>query len=1088
MFRAGVPSRIDGFTITGSDQAGGIVVNGYARFLEISNNLVASNQGPSAAGIRIGHPTLDNGGDATESSFNERVNIHNNHVAQNGGLVEPGAGIGLYTGSDAYRVTNNFVCGNFAQNDGAGVAHYGFSPGGLIADNQVIFNQAFDQTVAAGGNGGGILIAGHEQNPGAANPLSPGSGSVQVLRNRIQGNQAGSGDGGGIALRYINGQDVRPVIGGAATARSGWHSVDILNNVIVNNVAGYRGGAISLLDALNTSIINNTIANNDSTATAAGALTTTLNSSNPQPAGIIAGVHSNAALNGTPAGAFSNPVLTNNIILGNRSHTWATTSTTTNPPGQAGGILTPGAVWDFAVIGIVGNLNPTSSVLSDVPNNDPYRVASSNNRFANASIAAGGGAGGQRDVFVNPYFNAGPGAPGVVIRTGSDISIVSPTGTVTTSGTVVGGEFTTAIQSAAATDEGGNFIDVHYGPLTVANSDYHLANIGPCLPTSGGACLAIDGGSSPAPAKAALATDVDVQLRAGTYDIGADEFYIDPAGGQGNVPPAVASIPSQSVLVGAPFAFAVDATDANPQDQLTFSISTAPLGSATLPATLPSIDASTGFITWSALASPVFNGMNPGNQRDYAVTVTASDGVATSVPRTFTLSVIRSAGNPNAANDTYDVNRNGLFRTLAPGVLGNDTNPNQAVAPLRAILQSGLSPATSGTLNLSATGAFDFAPAANFVGTTSFTYRASNGANSNPASLATVTLRRELAVTSARHADGKWIISGIGRRLVGAGPRRLTISRDPNATDAASRRIVRQTVAVAADGSYSWSIEATSGAPVAGGGVVPGYAVGDTISIVADQGGGGAFTLTLVPTVNAVAGSEALTSVYVQCPGDTDGDAVIDQAVPGRQVVCKHLAAGDGYSRMADGTELYTFGFSDVTGTPATEAIGKGILNAQFPAPTLQFDEGDEVYLTLTNVGMLHRPDLFDPHSVHFHGFPNAAKRVRRRAREQHLDQHGIELHVLLQDRGAGHVHVSLPRRGSRTHADGHARQSVREAAPGWQCVHGQQQRQNVFAVRLQRRDGSTGYDVEFPIQIGSFDSNFHIQHIKRAAAAVRGR
>jgi FtsP/CotA-like multicopper oxidase with cupredoxin domain len=35
--------------------------------------------------------------------------------------------------------------------------------------------------------------------------------------------------------------------------------------------------------------------------------------------------------------------------------------------------------------------------------------------------------------------------------------------------------------------------------------------------------------------------------------------------------------------------------------------------------------------------------------------------------------------------------------------------------------------------------------------------------------------------------------------------------------------------------------------------------------------------------------------------------------------------------------------------------------------------EGDEFYLTLTNVGTFNRPDLFDPHTVHYHGFPNAA-------------------------------------------------------------------------------------------------------------------
>ena len=114
---------------------------------------------------------------------------------------------------------------------------------------------------------------------------------------------------------------------------------------------------------------------------------------------------------------------------------------------------------------------------------------------------------------------------------------------------------------------------------------------------------------------------------------------------------------------------------------------------------------------------------------------------------------------------------------------------------------------------------------------------------------------------------------------------------------------------------------------------------------------------------------------FVQCPGDTDGDAIIDHAGPGAPE--RGVQAPRGRRRIHQdgrhgGTELYTFGFNDVTGQPRGHAIEKGILNAHFPAPTLAFDEGDEVYLTLTNVGTLLRPDLFDPHSVHFHGFPNA--------------------------------------------------------------------------------------------------------------------
>ena len=36
-------------------------------------------------------------------------------------------------------------------------------------------------------------------------------------------------------------------------------------------------------------------------------------------------------------------------------------------------------------------------------------------------------------------------------------------------------------------------------------------------------------------------------------------------------------------------------------------------------------------------------------------------------------------------------------------------------------------------------------------------------------------------------------------------------------------------------------------------------------------------------------------------------------------------------------------------------------------------DEDDELFLTLTNVGMIMRPDLFEQHTVHFHGYPNAS-------------------------------------------------------------------------------------------------------------------
>src|ERR1700682_3786698 len=50
-----------------------------------------------------------------------------------------------------------------------------------------------------------------------------------------------------------------------------------------------------------------------------------------------------------------------------------------------------------------------------------------------------------------------------------------------------------------------------------------------------------------------------------------------------------------------------------------------------------------------------------------------------------------------------------------------------------------------------------------------------------------------------------------------------------------------------------------------------------------------------------------------------------------------------------------------------------GVMNGNIPAPLFAINEDDEFFLTLTNVGMIMRPDLFEQHTVHFHGYPNAS-------------------------------------------------------------------------------------------------------------------
>jgi len=219
--------------------------------------------------------------------------------------------------------------------------------------------------------------------------------------------------------------------------------------------------------------------------------------------------------------------------------------------------------------------------------------------------------------------------------------------------------------------------------------------------------------------------------------------------------------------------------------------------------------------------------------------------------------------------------------------------------------------------------------------------------------------------------------------------------------------------------------------------------------------------------------STAQAEVFVQCPGDTNGDAVIDTPDPNQpNAVCKHLTGGDGFVTMADGRPLYMFGFSDVTGLAPTAVMSAGDLAANFPAPTLSFKEGDEVYLTLTNVGMAMRPDLFDPHSVHFHGFPQAAPVYD-----------GVPDSSISINMGASlSYYYNIVEPGTYMyHCHVEATEHMQMGMLGNLYVH---PRQNGTAYTYQGKayttfvyndgDGSTGYDVEYPIQIGSFDHNFH--------------
>ena len=489
-------ARIDGLTIRSASTGGGIVVNGFVDYLEISNNRLVGNSGFFGGGVRIGHPFLTyqvGNQELYTDSDNDFITLHNNVIASNGALSGAGGGVSLYNGTDNYTLSNNFICGNFTMRDGAGVAQYGLSDNSLIADNTIIFNENFNQMLSV--NGGGLSISGQAPLQGQA--ASPGTGSVSVARNLIQGNAAGSGDGGGIHLNRINGLDVEA----SPTDSTTWYSVDIINNMISNNVAALAGAGISIQDVVRARLLNNTITGNDNTSTAGEAFAPgVLNQSSPQPgAGITSRSNSPELAAVLPLGepGFSNPTLEDNIIWHNRSFFFLVDDT--NPTNVLTGLCPDigGAVGlgcsstavydDIAVLPLgAGTMTPVNSVLSGNP--DPE--------------------------FVNEYSNGD--------RLGA---ITSP-------------EAPGVIMAAAAFDEGGNFIRLQFGPLTTIRvagpsvgqpyGDYHLQLSSPAINAG------IDTG---------LLDDFDAEARPfeALFDIGADEVQ-QPAAPAGAPQPAIAQL------------------------------------------------------------------------------------------------------------------------------------------------------------------------------------------------------------------------------------------------------------------------------------------------------------------------------------------------------------------------------------------------------------------------------------------------------------------------------------------------------------------------------------------------------------------
>jgi hypothetical protein len=455
-------------------------------------------------------------------------------------------GVSFCSGADYYRFNYNWVCGNLSSGNGGGFAHFGFNYNGHVEHNSFLFNQSINPTLTTYGGGAVFEGQGPDGNtinglecgtttdidcpPGLSDGIGPGT---VINANLFQGNTAEEGSGGGLELQHVNGTDVQR----NPTNPNAWYQVMVTNNIFGNNVAGWDGGGVSLHDAILVNFINNTVVSNDATASA-GVLFDSLGApnanqpphgcnpvtnpncvgnqvtqSNFQPAGLATESHTAnflAAFTSStvcPAGysqctTFSNPLLANDIFLQNRSFHIATAATAANPATSAGPVqLLPalsqtvtggcpsGAMyWDIGVYGDTGptdsssglKLSPTYSLLT-VPG---YYSGAKNNGPGSGPVVVSQYCNGSRvPPEIAPLLCSGPNgfanAPGCIQPGTVGLGITVPGG-VPDSVPPPLPAFT--LTPAATVDEGSNWINMFYGPLSSSNATIASGSAGYGIP------------------------------------------------------------------------------------------------------------------------------------------------------------------------------------------------------------------------------------------------------------------------------------------------------------------------------------------------------------------------------------------------------------------------------------------------------------------------------------------------------------------------------------------------------------------------------------------------------------------------------
>ncbi len=188
-------------------------------------------------------------------------------------------------------------------------------------------------------------------------------------------------------------------------------------------------------------------------------------------------------------------------------------------------------------------------------------------------------------------------------------------------------------------------------------------------------------------------------------------------------PPVFTSTPVLAATQRKAYAYIVAASDPD-GGSLAFTLDKAPAGM-----TIGALSGTTAGINWQPTNAQV-------GTQDVTVRVTDPAGLFT--VQSWSIAVANVNDRPVARNDAYVMIKGGTLNVYAPGILGNDRDPDAGDTLTAANFSTPLTGALAGRPK----GGFTYTPPAAFTGTTSFTYRArDNWGLFSPAATVSVTVR-----------------------------------------------------------------------------------------------------------------------------------------------------------------------------------------------------------------------------------------------------------------------------------------------------------------------------------------------------------